>query len=58
MLLDKNGIKYDTIIADENKELVYKFDIKQAPTLVVKTDLGFNKYKGVSEIKGYLMSLK
>ena len=41
--------------ANEEKDLVAKFGIKQAPTLVLVNDEGFEKYRGVSDIKGWLM---
>ena len=55
-LLDKAGIKYTALNADEQPELVAKYGIKQAPTLIIHTDGGFEKYRGVSDIKGYIMS--
>ena len=55
-LLDKAGIKYQPLNADEQPELVEKYGIKQAPTLVINTADGFEKYRGVSDIKGYIMS--
>ncbi len=54
-LLDKAGVSYVKQIAGEHEDLVEKFGIKQAPTLVVLKEDGFEKYKGVSDIKGYLM---
>jgi len=56
-LLDKAGIRYTALNANEEKELVEKYGIKQAPTLVLtKNDGdGFEKYRGVSDIKGWLM---
>ena len=42
-------------LADE-AELVAKFGIKQAPTLVIMNGDGFEKFRGVSDIKGYLMN--
>ena len=36
-------------------KLVEKYGIKQAPTLVVETANGIEKFKGVSEIKGFLI---
>ena len=56
VLLDKAGIKYTALNADENKELVETFGVKQAPTLVIKNGDGFEKYRGVSDIKGWLMN--
>ena len=55
-LLDKAGIKYQALNADEQPELVAKYGIRQAPTLIIKTADGFEKYRGVSDIKGYIMS--
>ena len=55
-LLDKAGIEYQPILADEQPELVAKYGIKQAPTLIINTAEGFQKYRGVSDIKGYIMS--
>ena len=54
-LLDKAGIKYQALNADEQPELVAKYGIKQAPTLIINTANGFEKYRGVSDIKGYIM---
>ncbi len=53
-LLDKAGIPYEKLIAEEHPDLVNKFEIRQAPTLVFETAEGFEKFKGVSDIKGYL----
>ena len=53
-LLDKAGVPYEKLIAEEHPDLVSKFEIRQAPTLVFENAEGFEKYKGVSDIKGYL----
>ena len=50
-LLDKEGILYTKILADENKETAVEFGIKQAPTLVVVKNGEVAKYAGVSDIK-------
>ncbi|MBR6290918.1 MAG: thioredoxin family protein, partial [Clostridia bacterium] len=55
-LLDKAGIAYEARNADEERELVEKFGVKQAPTLVIVKADGFEKYRGVSDIKGWLMN--
>ena len=53
--LDKAGVKYEQVLAtQENKALVDKFGIMQAPTLVVVKDGKAEKYTGVSDIKKYL----
>ncbi|MBR1813027.1 MAG: ribonucleoside triphosphate reductase, partial [Lachnospiraceae bacterium] len=56
-LLDKAGIAYTALNANEERELVEKFGVKQAPTLVILGEDGesFEKYRGVSDIKGWLM---
>ncbi len=55
-LLDKAGIEYETLNADEEKDLVARYGVKQAPTLVVPDGEGFEKYRGVSNIKGWIMA--
>ncbi len=54
-LLDKAGVDYTVLNANEERELVEKYGIKQAPTLVVNEGGSFEKYRGVSDIKGWLM---
>ena len=54
-LLDKAGISYTALNANEERDLVAKFGIKQAPTLVITDGTEFEKYRGVSDIKGWLM---
>ena len=55
--MDKAEFSYETLLADENVELVKKFGIKQAPTLVITDGESFEKYVGVGEIRSYLNSL-
>ncbi len=55
--MDKAEFSYETLLADENAELVKKFGIKQAPTLVITDGESFEKYVGVGEIRSYLNSL-
>ncbi len=50
-ILDKQGYKYETLLANENRELCEAFDIRQAPTLIVVKNGSFEKYAGVSEIR-------
>jgi ribonucleoside-triphosphate reductase len=54
-LLDKAGIAYTALNANEEKALVEKYGVKQAPTLVLIDGDRFEKYRGVSDIKGWLM---
>ena len=53
-LLDRAGVSYTALNANEEKELVEKYGVKQAPTLIVPTADGFEKFRGVSDIKGWL----
>ena len=57
-LLDKAGVAYTALNANENKELVGEYGVKQAPTLVLIGEDGFESYRGVSDIKGWLMGKK
>jgi len=52
-LLDKAGVSYNKLYAEDEGELAVKLGIKQAPTLVV----GDKKLTGVSDIKKYLEGL-
>ncbi len=53
-LLDKAGVIYNKLLANENAEAVNALGIKQAPTLVVVDNGNISKYAGVSDIKKYL----
>ncbi len=53
-ILDKQGVSYEKLLANENVELVEQYGIKQAPTLVVVKDGVAEKFTGVSNIKKYL----
>ena len=57
-LLDKAGVAYTALNANENKELVAQYGVKQAPTLVLLEKDGFASFRGVSDIKGWLMGKK
>ena len=52
--LDKAGVAYEKLLANEHPDLVAEFGIKQAPTLVVVKDGVATKYAGVSDIKKML----
>lgn len=54
-ILDRAGVAYEALNANEEKELVKKYGVKQAPTLVLDNGESFEKYRGVSDIKGWLM---
>ncbi|MBR3403084.1 MAG: ribonucleoside triphosphate reductase [Parasporobacterium sp.] len=54
-ILDKAGVRYKALNANEEKQLVEKYGVKQAPTLVLLNGGNVEKYRGVSDIKGWLM---
>ncbi len=57
MLLDKAGIKYRFVDAEEEVEMTRQFEIKKAPTLIVPSKDGVIKLENASNIKGYIEGL-
>ncbi len=57
MMLDKAGIKYDVVNAEEDKELTLKYGVKKAPTLLVLGENGITSYDNASEIRKYIESI-
>jgi len=57
MLLDKKGISYDVVDAEENVELTNAYGVKSAPSLVIPKDDGAEVIVNVSNIKAYIESL-
>ena len=58
MLLDKAGIKYTVVDAEEDADYTTKCGVKKAPTLLVPTKDGVEYYDNASEIKRYIEGLK
>ena len=56
MLLDKAGIKYKVVDAEENPDLTKKYNVHKAPTLLVPTEDGYESFENASNIKGYIES--
>ncbi len=54
MMLDKAGVKYTIVNAEEDKELTMKFGVKKAPTLLVPNGNSFVAYDNASEIRKYI----
>jgi len=54
MSLDKAGVTYTKLLADENAEMATALGIKQAPTLAIVRGGAAEKYTGVSDIKKFL----
>ncbi len=53
-ILERQGVEFEKIYANENRELTEKFGVKQAPTLVLVKDGEVTKVSGVSDIKKFL----
>ena len=58
MLLDKAGIAYKVVDAEENVDLTKQYGVKKAPTLIVPMADGLKVYENASNIKGYIESVK
>lgn len=52
--LDEAGIAYETVIANEDIEQTTKYEIRQAPTLVVIQKGKAEHYVNVSNIRRYI----
>ena len=57
-ILDKAGVAYEPLNANEERELVAKYGVKQAPTLIIDDGTSFERYRGVSDIRGWLKANK
>ena len=53
-MMTKAGFAFEKLIAEENAELVNRYGVKGAPTLVVTDGVNTEKYYGVPEIKKFL----
>ena len=51
--LDKAGVNYKVVDAEEEPELVKQFGITQAPTLIVAEGENYDKYVNASNIKRF-----
>ena len=51
--LNKAGIAYEVVLAEENAELCKEYGIKEAPTLVILSAEGATKISGPSDIKKF-----
>ncbi len=52
-LLEKAGVPFEKIIADENPDLTQKYGVKQAPTLVVDDSKTVEKIAGAGAIRAF-----
>ena len=58
MLLEKAGVPYKWIDAEENVELTNTYNVRKAPTLLVPNGDEILTFENASNIKGYIESLK
>lgn len=53
-LLAKSGINYTEIAVEDEPQLALELDLRQAPSLVIKSQNGTKIVSGISNIKRYL----
>ena len=58
MMLDKAGIAYTVVDAEDNKDMTVSFGVKKAPTMFVPKGDGYDVFDNASKIKGYIESIK
>ena len=58
MMLDKAGIKYTVIDAEDQKDLTQKYGVKKAPTMLVANGQGYDRYENASFIKRFVENAK
>ena len=58
MFLDKAGVGYEKLMANDNPDLVAMYEIKQAPTLVIISDGKVEKFANLSNIKAFTERVK
>lgn len=58
MMIDKAGIKYTVIDAEDQKDLTQKYGVKKAPTMLVANGQGYDRYENASFIKKFVENAK
>ncbi len=58
LMLDKAGIQYTVIDAEDQKDLTVSYGVKKAPTMLVPNGNDYDRYDNASEIKKYIESVK
>lgn len=58
MMLDKAGIRYTVIDAEDQKDLTQKYGVKKAPTMLVANGQGYDRYENASFIKKFVENAK
>ena len=57
-MLEKAGLAFEKADAQENRDLAGLYEIRQAPTLVVLSGSGYEKYVGLSNIKRHVEAVQ
>ena len=57
MMLDKAGVKYKIVNAEQDAAVTRKYGVKKAPSLLVPDGDGFKTYDNASEIRRYIESI-
>ena len=57
MMLDKAGVKYRVVNAEQDADTTRKYGVKKAPSLLVPDGDGFKTYDNASEIRKYIESI-
>ena len=53
-MLNRAGVEYKVIDAEENRDLTIAYGIKKAPTLLVSNGNGYDRYENASEVRRYI----
>ena len=57
LMLDKAGVRYSVIDAEQDAESTRRYGVKKAPSLLVPDGDGFHMYDNASEIRRYIESI-
>ena len=57
LMLDKAGVRYNVIDAEQDAESTRRYGVKKAPSLLVPDGDGFQMYDNASEIRRYIESI-
>ena len=57
LMLDKAGVRYSVIDAEQDAESTLRYGVKKAPSLLVPDGDGFQMYDNASEIRRYIESI-
>ncbi|MBQ9709050.1 MAG: hypothetical protein IJV67_00315, partial [Clostridia bacterium] len=58
MLLDKTGVVYKVIDAEEEVEVTRSYGVTNAPTLLVPNGNGYDVFDNISKVKKYTETVR